>query len=32
MKEYQSQISAIIHSTMEDLHEIGFVSKQTLRK
>ncbi|MFI3272184.1 MAG: DNA-binding transcriptional regulator [Pseudomonadota bacterium] len=32
MKEYQSKLSAIIHSTMEDLHGIGVVKRQTLRK
>lgn len=32
MKEYQSNISAIIHSTMEDLYDAGIVKKQTLKK
>ena len=32
MKTYRSKISAAVHETMADLHEIGLLDKKTMRE
>ncbi len=32
MKEYKSEVSAIVHSTMQELQEIGVITKTTLKE
>ncbi len=32
MKEYKSEISAIVHSTMQELQGVGIISKTTLKE
>lgn len=31
-KTYRSEIAAAVHQTVEDIHEIGLVDKQTMRE
>lgn len=31
VKTYRSEIAAAVHQTVEDIHEVGLVSKQTMR-
>ncbi len=32
VKTYRSEIAAAVHQTVEDIHEVGLVDKQTMRE
>lgn len=32
VKSYRSEIAAAVHQTVEDIHEVGLVDKQTMRE
>jgi putative transcriptional regulator len=32
VKTYRSEIAAAVHQTVEDIHEVGLINKQTMRE